>query len=254
MSTTPAPLYKIANWHALYESRESHRTAGPMKWLPVVTKTDGFGFGLLRQQKNNTELLAAWYLLLGIAAKQDKHLRGYIARDGVALTADDLGLMTGFPVKIFEAAFAFFSQPKQGWLVVEACADLRENRASCADSAQAARYSCEKAPTVEDRILQDRIGQDKTAEQIAAGAATAGAVPVLAETPTTKPAATTPPTDADWLDGLKRNPAYEGIDVLREHAKAAVWCENKRRTLSRARFINWLNRAERPMAGRSTMR
>lgn len=61
-------------------------------------------------------------------------------------------------------------------------------------------------------------------------------------------------TDADWLDGLKRNPAYEGIDVLREHAKAAVWCENKRRTLSRARFINWLNRAERPMAGRSTMR
>ena len=41
MSATPAPLYKIANWHALYESRESHRTAGPMKWLPVVTKTDG---------------------------------------------------------------------------------------------------------------------------------------------------------------------------------------------------------------------
>ena len=76
-----------------------------------------------------------------------------------------------------------------------------------------------------------------------------GAVP-----PTTKPAATTPPTDADWLDSLKRNQAYEGIDVLREHAKAQVWCENKRRTLSRARFINWLNRAERPMAGRSTMR
>ena len=163
MSTTPAPLYKIANWHALYESRESHRTAGPMKWLPVVTKTDGFGFGLLRQQKNNTELLAAWYLLLGIAAKQDKHLRGYIARDGIALTADDLGLMTGFPVKIFEAAFAFFSQPKQGWLVVEACADLRENRASCAESAQAARYSCEKAPTGQDRIGDKRIEQNSSA-------------------------------------------------------------------------------------------
>jgi hypothetical protein len=261
-----------------------------MKWLPVVTKTDGFGFGLLRQQKNNTELLAAWYLLLGIAAKQDKHLRGYIARDGLALTADDLGLMTGFPVKIFEAAFAFFSQPKQGWLVVEACADLRENRASCAESAQAARYSCEKAPTVEDRILQDRIGQDKTAEQNAAGAASAVVAGVglvfttdeaerivAAEAKAKRDAAELlaaqraaaeaahaaaeaeaarlkSAADADWLDGLKRNPAYEGIDVMREHAKAAVWCENKRRTLSRARFINWLNRAERPMAGRSTMR
>ena len=49
MSATPAPLYKIANWHALYESRESHRTAGPLKWIPVPTKTDGLGFGLLRQ-------------------------------------------------------------------------------------------------------------------------------------------------------------------------------------------------------------
>jgi hypothetical protein len=280
MTATPAPLYKIANWHALYEVRESHRTSGPMKWIPVVTKTDGLGFGLLRQNKNAVKLLAAWYLLLGIAAKQDKESRGFIARDGVALTADDLELMTGFPVEIFTLAFEFFTQSKQGWLVT----------ASCAESAQLARLSCEKAPTGQDSTGQNRTGQDKTAEQNAAGAApavVAGAGLVFttdeaerivaaeakakrdaaellaaqraaaeaahaaaeAEAARLKSAA-----DADWLDGLKRNPAYEGIDVMREHAKAAVWCENKRRTLSRARFINWLNRAERPMAGRSTMR
>ena len=251
MSATPAPLYKIANWHALYEPCASRRTAGPMKWIPVVTKTDGFGFGLLRQQKNCTELLAAWYLLLGIAAKQDQETRGLIARDGVPLTDEDLGLMTGFPAQIFSAAFSFFTQPRQGWMVKgEPQSDgtfLFKSEQKCSDANIF-------VPTGQDRTGQERTGDKKTAEQIAAGAATAGAVPVLAETPTTKPAATTPPTDADWLDGLKRNPAYEGIDVLREHAKAAVWCENKHRTLSRARFINWLNRAERPMAGRSTMR
>ena len=273
---TPAPLYKIANWHALYESRESHRTAGPLKWIPVPTKTDGLGFGLLRQHRNSVKLLAAWYLLLGIAAKQDKESRGFIARDGVALTSDDLELMTGFPAEIFSAAFEFFTQSKQGWLVA----------ASCAETAQLARLSCENAPTVDDITLDKRTGDKKTAGQIAAGAATAvvadaglvfttdeAEIIIAAEAKAKRDAAELlaaqraavaaaeaeaarmkSAADADWLDSLKRNPAYEGIDVLREHAKAQVWCENKRRTLSRARFINWLNRAERPMAGRSTMR
>jgi hypothetical protein len=149
MTATPAPLYKIANWHALYESRESHRTAGPLKWIPVPTKTDGLGFGLLRQHRNKVKLLAAWYLLLGIAAKQDKESRGFIARDGVALTADDLELMTGFPVEIFSEAFAFFTQKKQGWLVVE----------SSALSARIPAESAETAATVED------ITGDKKTEQ-----------------------------------------------------------------------------------------
>lgn len=283
MSAAPAPLYKIANWHALYEPCASRRTAGPMKWLPVVTKTDGFGFGLLRQQNNRTELLAAWYLLLGIAAKQDQETRGLIVRDGVPLTDEDLGLMTGFPAQIFSAAFSFFTQPRQGWMVKgEPQSDgtfLFKSEQKCSDANIF-------VPTGQDRTGEERTGDKKTAEQIAAGAATAGAADagllfttdeaeraVTAEAKAKRDAAELvaaqraaaiaaqaeaarmkSAADADWLDGLKRNPAYEGIDVLREHAKAAVWCENKHRTLSRARFINWLNRAERPMAGRSTMR
>ena len=54
-------------------------------------------------------------------------------------------------------------------------------------------------------------------------------------------------TDSEWVASLKSSPAYVGIDVEREHAKAAVWCENKRLPLSRSRFINWLNRAEKPI-------
>ena len=56
-------------------------------------------------------------------------------------------------------------------------------------------------------------------------------------------------TDADWLASLKTSPAYTGIDIEREHSKAGVWCETKRRVLSRAFFINWLNRADKPMTG-----
>lgn len=39
------------------------------------------------------------------------------------------------------------------------------------------------------------------------------------------------------------------IDVDREFSKCQTWCENQRRPkiLSRARFVNWLNRIEKPM-------
>lgn len=56
-----------------------------------------------------------------------------------------------------------------------------------------------------------------------------------------------PTSDADWLESLKVDPAYVGIDVAIEHAKASRWCETNRKQLSRRRFINWLNRSERPI-------
>ena len=57
-------------------------------------------------------------------------------------------------------------------------------------------------------------------------------------------------TDADWLNGLKATPAYQGIDVDRETAKCAAWCEaNRKAPPSRRRIINWLNRVERPVNG-----
>lgn len=54
--------------------------------------------------------------------------------------------------------------------------------------------------------------------------------------------------DADWLNSLCSNPAYTGIDVMREFGKMTSWCEVNRKLPSRRRFVNWLNRSERPMA------
>lgn len=56
------------------------------------------------------------------------------------------------------------------------------------------------------------------------------------------------PTDAQWLEGLAKDPAFAGIDVQREFGKMSAWCRVNRKQPSRRRFINWLNRAERPMA------
>lgn len=53
--------------------------------------------------------------------------------------------------------------------------------------------------------------------------------------------------DVDWLLSLKQNPVYAGLDIGREQGKCQAWCETNLKVFSRRRFINWLNRAERPL-------
>jgi hypothetical protein len=55
-------------------------------------------------------------------------------------------------------------------------------------------------------------------------------------------------TDEQWLAELATSSAYRGIDVRREHAKALVWAAANKKTMSRRRFINWVNRCETNMA------
>ena len=54
-------------------------------------------------------------------------------------------------------------------------------------------------------------------------------------------------TDAEWTDALKANPAYAGIDVMREYAKCSAWCGVNQKAITRRRFVNWLNRCEVPI-------
>lgn len=58
---------------------------------------------------------------------------------------------------------------------------------------------------------------------------------------------TSEPSDADWLRELGESTAYQGIDVPREYAKMGVWCKTARKQPSRRRFINWLNKVEKPL-------
>lgn len=54
--------------------------------------------------------------------------------------------------------------------------------------------------------------------------------------------------DAEWIAELQRDPAYTGIDVPREFAKLNRWCVVNRKQPTRRRFINWLNRVDRPIS------
>lgn len=56
-------------------------------------------------------------------------------------------------------------------------------------------------------------------------------------------------TESVWLDELKTDLAYKGIDVGHEYLKAVRWCKENHRQLTRRTFINWLNRADRRLSG-----
>lgn len=53
--------------------------------------------------------------------------------------------------------------------------------------------------------------------------------------------------DESWLDQISKSVAYQGIDVRVEYGKCGEWCGVNKKILTRRRFINWLNRADRPM-------
>lgn len=57
-------------------------------------------------------------------------------------------------------------------------------------------------------------------------------------------------SDEEWMAQLKANPEYQGINIDSEYAKACEWCIDKRTTLSRRRFANWLGKAaaDKPIA------
>lgn len=55
--------------------------------------------------------------------------------------------------------------------------------------------------------------------------------------------------DKTWLASLSADPTYAGIDVAREHGKMLNWCETNNKQATRRRFVNWLNRCDKPMAG-----
>jgi hypothetical protein len=54
-------------------------------------------------------------------------------------------------------------------------------------------------------------------------------------------------TDDEWIESIKSNPAYQGIDVDREYGKMTAWCQTNSKQATRKRFLNWLNRVDRPM-------
>jgi hypothetical protein len=60
-----------------------------------------------------------------------------------------------------------------------------------------------------------------------------------------------PTSDEDFIASLEANEAYRGLDIRREFVRMKTWCGVNNKQPTRRRFINWLNRADKPMGGSS---
>jgi hypothetical protein len=54
-------------------------------------------------------------------------------------------------------------------------------------------------------------------------------------------------TDAEWMESLRSDPGYTGVDIDRQRARCERWCIENKKVFSRKRFVNWLNRTEQPI-------
>ena len=53
----------------------------------------------------------------------------------------------------------------------------------------------------------------------------------------------------DFLEELRADITYRGIDIGRELGKMQAWCRTHRKHPTQRRFVNWLNNAEPTVAG-----
>ena len=56
-------IYRIKDWESLYETAETRKLEN-LRWAAIPNKHDGLGFRRVAQQRNRTELFAAWVLLV----------------------------------------------------------------------------------------------------------------------------------------------------------------------------------------------
>ena len=65
-----------------------------------------------------------------------------------------------------------------------------------------------------------------------------------------------PASDSDFLQTLKNDSTYKGIDIDRELGKCENWLKVNQpgKIVTRKRFINWLNRADSTIQSKSNNR
>ena len=55
------------------------------------------------------------------------------------------------------------------------------------------------------------------------------------------------PTVEDWLKELESDQTYTGINIREQYGKMLRWCEVNKKQPTQRRFVNWLNRADKPL-------
>jgi hypothetical protein len=270
-------LYRIKDWAKHYEVSDSKKVDGPLSWVAVRTKQDGFGFRRMAQERDRCELLAAWVLMVEIAARQRREERGKLIRDGRPLTARSLATMTGFPEGVFTRALEFFSEQEQDWLFTEELPDQSAPPAASARAegapggsplipaeSESSRTGPDGAggsgPTPQDRTPQDNGGAAPPSAEASPPPARGapGELPLgpVDTDPASDPIAMTFPTVgtlAEWPLRQSKVAEYRttfpGVDVEAALREARQWCvdntKQRKTAAGMPKFLfGWLERRQ----------
>lgn len=214
-------IYRIADWNKLYENNRS-RLVRDLTWVPVPNSHDGESYARIMTRKDAAEVFAVWILLLQVASRCNP--RGVLVRsNGQPLDPEAFSLKTRAPSAWFQKAIPVLMNV--GWIECNELADI-DTALDCHPTDAVLTPDCPRG----DEEWKGMEGNGKKG---------------------TPAVGTAPTSDSEWLASLSQNPAYAGIDVTREHGKMATWCAAHRKQPTRRRFVNWLNRVDRPMVATS---
>lgn len=114
-------VYRIVNYEVLFEKSGQHtkngKQIGKASWVAVSNNIANAKYQRMVRHERAVELCAAWHHL--VLAASLLPVRGTLLdEEGNALTADDIGLMTGLPAAIFELALKVLVDQPFGWIEV----------------------------------------------------------------------------------------------------------------------------------------
>ena len=115
--------YHITHWDTHYETSNSRKIQN-LTYYQKSNKLVGEGIGATLQHEHNLALIGTWALIEALASTSTQKLRGWLIRNGTALTAARMAALTRVDTVHFERALEWFSRPEIGWLELKETADV----------------------------------------------------------------------------------------------------------------------------------
>lgn len=106
-------VFRVIRWEEFFENAQSRRYKS-LSWVPLPNRFDGLSFRRLTGHQENVAGFCAWCLIVECASKCP--VRGVLADEKGPMTAEDLGLMTGFPAGLFTVALSILTSPAINWM------------------------------------------------------------------------------------------------------------------------------------------
>lgn len=134
-------LYSIRDWDKHFELSQ-FRKCDKVRWVRIPFSYNEAVARHVLPLADGVELFAAWNLILQVASKCP--IRGILEQKGEPLTAEDIGLITGAPDRIFERALEVLTQRQYGSFIA-ADGDLQQWRREHAQRQELNRQARQQA-------------------------------------------------------------------------------------------------------------